>query len=261
VEVPHQGQQSGLIYRYSVDLLEAALKAGGWQGVLRERSHRHGEELNQGHWAKEMARGTAGYDVCWFMTSADRERRLNAVRVPMYQGLFGWRLLLTAKGTQARFSRLRGMADWRQIGLVQGPDWPDTEILRANGLRVSTPERYDTMLEWLRQGRVDAFPRAVVEAFVEAQAHPGIEVEPLWALHYPTALYFFVNRGRPALLATLRQGMEALASSGRLRQLFEARFATVLASADLGKRRILRLNNPLLPLGTPLKRSELWWEP
>jgi len=261
VEVPHQGAQSSLIYRYSLELLDAALKAGGWRGELREHAHAAGEELHQGVWAREMALGTPGFDVCWFMTNADRERRLHAVRVPMYRGLFGWRLLLVAKGQQARFAGLRGAQDWRQVGLVQGQDWPDTDILRANGLRVSTPARFDTMLDWLRQGRVDAFPRAVVEAFVEAEAHPGVEVESQWALHYPAALYFFVNRRRPLLLAALRQGMEFLVVSGRLQQMFDARFAPLLARAELGRRRVLRLRNPMLPAGTPVDRSALWWAP
>ncbi len=261
VELPHQGAQSSLIYRYSLALLDMALKAGGWKGAMREHPHRRGEDLQQGVWAREMAAGTPGYDVCWFMTSADRERRLNAVRVPMYRGLFGWRLLLIAQGQQARFSALRGAQDWRQLSLVQGRDWPDTDILRANGLRVSGPDRYDTMLDWLRQGRVDAFPRAVVEAFVEAETQAGVTVESQWAVHYPTALYFFVNRSRPALLATLRQGMEALVANGQLRHLFEAHFAALLARADLGNRRVLRLRNPLLPAGTPLDRSALWWQP
>lgn len=261
MEVPHQGAQSSLIYRYSLALLDLALKAGGWRGAMREHPHRPGEDLQQGVWAREMARGTPGYDVCWFMTSADRERRLNAVRVPMYRGLFGWRLLLVAQGQQARFSALRGAQDWRQLSLVQGRDWPDTDILRANGLKVSGPDRYETMLDWLRQGRVDAFPRAVVEAYVEAETHPGLAVESQWALHYPTALYFFVNRNRPVLLARLRQGMEALVDNGQLQHLFESHFAPLLARADLGRRRVLRLRNPLLPLGTPLDRSALWWRP
>lgn len=261
VTVPHQGAQSTLIYRYSLELLHAALKQGGWRGEVRERTHAPGEELHQGVWAREMALGTPDFGVCWFMTSADRERRLPAVRVPMYRGLFGWRLLVVAQGQQARFAGLRGAQDWRQVGLVQGPDWPDTEILRANGLRVSTPERYGTMLDWLRQGRVDAFPRAVVEAFVEAETHPGLAVEAQWAFHYPTALYFFVNRRRPALLAALQKGMETLVLTARLQQMFEARFSPLLARADLGGRRVLRLRNPLLPAGTPLGRSALWWTP
>jgi hypothetical protein len=257
VHIPPQGENSPPIYRYVTEVLPAALAAGGLKATLVQAA----EDAPQSRWIRQMELGYEGFDITWFMTNNDRERRLAPVRVPLFMGLFGWRLLLVLPNQMERLARLRTLVQWREVPLVQGQDWPDTDVLRANQLQVVTASRYANLLALLRSGRAMAFPRAVVEAAAELALLPDLRIEPNWVINYPAAMYFFVNRKRPELHAALNRGMEAMADDGRLRQMLLAHFGDMLKQARLRERRVLRLDNPNLPPQTPLGRKGWWLEP
>ena len=257
VYIPPRGENSLPIYRYVTAVLAQALAVGGLNIELAQAA----EDAPQSRWIRQMELGYEGFDISWFMTNNDRERRLEPVRVPLFMGLFGWRLLFVLPSQLARLSRLRTLVQWREVPLVQGHDWPDTDVLRANQLQVVTAPRYENLLALLRSGRAVAFPRAVVEASSELGSLPDLRIEPNWVLNYPAAMYFFVNRKRPELLAALKKGMETMANDGRLRQHLLAHFGDLLKQARLGDRRVLRLDNPNLPPQTPLDRKAWWLQP
>lgn len=56
----------------------------------------------------------------------------------------------------------------------------------------------------------------------------------------------------------LKTGLEAMVADGSLEVLVNRHFQDDLLKADLGRRTILRLENPFLPPGTPLKEKRLW---
>jgi ABC-type amino acid transport substrate-binding protein len=114
----------------------------------------------------------------------------------------------------------------------------------------------------LQKQRGDAFPRAVFEAYGDAiRQREQFAVESELVLVYPSAVYFFVHRDNQRLASAIERGLRQLIASGRFDLLFQQRYGAAIVLANLGKRRQIRLGNPLAPLNFPLSDSPLWFQP
>ena len=221
-------------------------------------------EMTQGRTLIELAGGTAPVDVMWTMTDTQREGSgLLPVRIPIDRGLMGWRLLLVRRAELADWRRVRTLSDLRQRLAGQGHDWPDTTILRANGLQVGTSSGYEALFRMLVAGRIDYFPRSIVEVDAELATgrYPKLALVPNLMLHYPAAAYLFVSPRRPDLAADLRAGLEAAVADGSFQRLHREHYGALVKSHPVAADRVVRLSNPLLPPETPVGRRELWLQP
>lgn len=202
-------------------------------------------------------------DVVWSMTSIKREKQNRAIRIPLMKGLMGYRLLIIRAEDQQWFRRLQSLDELRELRAGQGHDWPDIEILHTNGLSVEGEEDYDNLFVHLQQGKFDYLPRAINEPWQELAARPelGLMVEEGLLLYYPTAEYFFVNKKNTALAQRLEQGLLRAIEDGSFDKLFRQHpiNANAFGQANLLGRRVLRLENPLLPKDTPFADTHLWW--
>ncbi|MBD9484811.1 transporter substrate-binding domain-containing protein [Pseudomonas sp. PDM14] len=200
-------------------------------------------------------------DVVWTMTSVERERRLLPVRIGIDKGLFGWRVALLRQDRPDLLREVRNLADLQSLRAGQGHDWPDTDILRWQGLPVVVTASYDSLFRMLAAGRFDYFPRSVLEAWDEVQHNPqaGAVIDPHLVLRYPTACYFFFSPRNPQLAATVRRGMEKALADGSFDRLFLQHYGPLLRQARLDQRQLIELHNPLLPAATPLQRKALWF--
>ena len=105
-------------------------------------------------------------------------KRLLPIRIPIQKGILGWRVGLIRKGDQGRFAGVDTLEDLKRVRLAQGQEWPDTLILRANGIDVITAPRYEGLFKMLVSKRFDYFPRSVNEIWDELESHAGtLEVE------------------------------------------------------------------------------------
>jgi hypothetical protein len=158
-------------------------------------------------------------------------------------------------------SGVHSVQELRHFTAGQGHDWPDTEILRGNGLNVVGVPRYDSLFHMLAMKRFDYFPRSIAEIWAEAQQHraEGIVIDRNLVIRYPTAFYFFVNKHDTALAETIRSGLEHAIADGSFDRLFCQHHARVIEQAQLGRRTLIELDNPILPPQTPLARKELWF--
>lgn len=203
-------------------------------------------------------------DVVWTITSREREQQLLPIRIPLDKGLYGYRVLLIRAGDQPRFDAVRQLKDLAPLIAGQGHDWPDTKILRANGLRVETNSRYISSFEMLARGRFDYFPRGVSEIGPELQQHRDLSLalEQRLLLYYPSAMYFFVNPQATQLAARLQKGLEAALADGSFDRLFNQHPAMREALRLLQQeRQLLVLTNPLLPEQTPVNVARYWYRP
>lgn len=221
------------------------------------------EPMNQGRAISQLAIGEQ-IDVIWSMTSRLRENQLRPIRIPLLKGLMGYRIFVIRAEDEVWFRTLRTLDQLRDLRVGQGHDWPDADILRANGFRVETSTDYETLFQMLQAGRFDFMPRAVNEPWEEVHARKelNLTVENTLLLYYPTANYFFVNKDNDALAKRLEKGLELAIADGSFDQLFNRHpiNAFALEHARLNQRRMLKLENPLLPMATPLARKELWWQ-
>jgi len=201
-------------------------------------------------------------DVAPMPSSAEREARLLAVYIPINRGVLGWRLGLIRKGDAARFAGVNTLDDLKRVRLAQGMHWPDTDILRANDIPVITGPNYEGLFKMVIGSRFDYFPRSVMEIWNEQASNAeALEVEPRIALHYPYhASYYMLNRGNTKLAETIRQGLEKALADSSADRLFEQHHGESLRKAQLDKRVIIELKNPLVTPGTPVNRPELWYD-
>jgi len=249
--------------QYPLQLLQQALQASGADLALQPSQ----QMMLQGRALLELQADRGAVDVVWSMTSREREQELLPIRIPICKGLFGYRLLLLQRGqldAQRLLDEVASLDDLGRHTLLQGHDWPDTTILRANGLRVQTGTSVEALLHLLQQGRGLAFPRAVLEVDLELAAYAGqVRLERGLALRYPTAVYFFVRKGAEQLARQIELGLEQLIANGGFERLFQRHFGGSLQrhlarTPGAPVRRVFDLHNPLLPPKTPLHRRELW---
>ena len=220
------------------------------------------EEQNDETRIAEIARGSL--DLFWAATSSDLEQRLLPVRIPLYKGLLGHRLLVIRQQDAARFANVRTLADLAQLKAGQGRFWSDTRILKTAGLNVVTAVKATSLYPMLDGGRFDYYPRGASEAWreIDEQRALPLIVEPHLLLIYKMPLYFFVSQQNPQLAQRIKQGLERAIADGSFDRYFygHPEIKALLARSNMKQRTALYLENPDLPSATPLQRPELWFD-
>lgn len=200
------------------------------------------------------------YDVSWMHTDAYKEQMLTPIRIPMFKGMIGWRVMLVSEFRAEELAKVRTKEQLATFtaGLVKG--WPDVPIMEAAGFPVHSTEVASDIPLLVKQNRVDIFPRAINEVWDELPNYlmDGVVLDQSIALYYPSATYLFVAKKNKALASLLEQGLNKAIDDGSFDELFNKHFGEALKKANLDKRHIIRIDNPNLPSATPLKDSRLW---
>ena len=201
-------------------------------------------------------------NVLWTMTNVDREQSMRAIRIPLLKGLIGYRLLVIRKEDQAKFAKITTKGELLALRAGQGMHWPDTEILRANKFQVTEAMAKENLYKMLVAKRFDFFPRGATEVNLEADLirAQNLMVEPRLILHYPAALYFFVNKKNTELAQRLEKGFSIIQRNGEFDKLFLSA-ERVKSAIDILKepqRKIIQLDNPYLPSDAPLNIPQYW---
>ncbi len=246
---PTAGDRFG---RYVVRLLAEAIQRSHLDCRLQPLP---AQRIIQGRLELELAQPEGQADLMWAMASRQRETQVTAVRVPLDRGLIGWRVLVVRRGELSRWPRTLSLEQLQPRRAGQGLHWPDVDILRSNGLRVETGLDAQTLYAMLHKGRIDYFPRSVLEVTDELAQHTAsdLAIVPGLLLRYPAVSYVYLGTGAAALARPLTDALRALAAEGRLRALFDEFFGAQLAALQLPQRRVIPLGNPLNPPGfTPI---------
>ncbi|MDE1463458.1 substrate-binding periplasmic protein [Spartinivicinus poritis] len=201
-------------------------------------------------------------NVLWTMTSRRREELLLPIRIPLLKGLLGHRIFIIKEADKAKFESIKSLKALKQYRAGQGHDWPDTTILKANGIPTVTSPDYEGLFAMLKHGRFDYFPRGVTEIWGEVASHhqERFIVNQTLMLVYPAPFYFFVNKANTALADRLERGLWIAIKDGSFDKLFynHPAHAEVFKSAKMENRIIFNFINPLLPSETPLDNQVLW---
>ncbi|VUD68895.1 hypothetical protein TDB9533_04254 [Thalassocella blandensis] len=219
------------------------------------------EVYNQARQQEEVFTGSLS--VFWAGTSKSLEEKFQPVRIPLFKGLLGHRVLLIRKGDQSRFDQVSSLEALKQIRFGQGSTWADTEILRAAGFNLITAPKYQSLFYMLDGKRFDAFPRGVHEPWQEVVKFKALDlaVEERLMLVYRMPLYFFVSKSNSALYQDINEGLEKAIADGSFDTYFLQHPLTkeVLRMANMDNRRIFYLQNPFAHPETPFDRKELWY--
>ncbi|MDF3012084.1 MAG: hypothetical protein K0Q78_288 [Cellvibrio sp.] len=204
-------------------------------------------------------------DVVWYATTKDLEERLHPIRICIFRGLLGYRVLMIKTGTQHKFDGIKTLQDLKRVSLGQGHFWADTSVLTANNLNVVKVLKYEGLFYMLDGERFDAFPRGAHEPWSEMQRYPklALDVEKNLLLAYTNPFYFFVNRSNTQLANDIERGLRIAMEDGSLNEYFmnDPTVKDVIAKANLKSRTLIQLENPGLPEKTPVDDKSLWLDP
>jgi len=211
---------------------------------------------------RELAAGRS-INLAWVSMSASDEARLRPVRIPIYRGLIGYRVLLIRKDRQAEFDKIDSLDQLKALTGGQGFGWVDTGILRDAGLHVET-STYDSLFPMTEAGRIDYFPRGVVEAWTElaarGAANPDLVVERHLLLAYRSDFIFYTSKYDDALARTIETGLRAAYRDGSYQRLFDSQpvIQSALERAELAHRTVIHLDNHYLSDADRNIPSEYW---
>ncbi|WP_157822469.1 transporter substrate-binding domain-containing protein [Psychromonas sp. Urea-02u-13] len=212
-------------------------------------------KMKQGRALRELSKIDFSHlDLAHFTPTREREKQAIAVRIPLIQGLLGYRVCLINQGEQYRFANITNKNQWlaSNLSIGQHQNWPDTLVLKDNGLAVKTSYKYELLFQQLAKQRFDCFARGANEIVYEQHTHQDLDlvIEKEIVLHYPFPLFFFVNKNNPNLAKRLLLGLSKLRDNGTSEALFEYYYQTQIEDLNLENRHIIELQNPTLSYQT-----------
>lgn len=245
---------------YYVNLLKMTLEASRApeEQIVLQFSDR---QFTQWRWLAELTHSGKKSNVLWTATSTRRESLLRPIRIPMFKGLIGVRVLVIRREDEQKFRQLNHLHDLQKLVAGQGAGWPDTAILRANGLPVTESVGKEQLYKMLAAKRFDYFPRGVTEianesAFLEQHK---LMVVPNIHLSYPAAMYFFVNKENEELAKRIETGFELMIDNGQFDAFFYGHSRIKQGLPYLQGSRTIALKNPSLPALTPVNNPRYWY--
>ena len=205
------------------------------------------EEITQGRALKELNSDNA-INLTWSATTSAREQSLTAIKIPLYQGLIGWRVFIIDKNKQEKFDQIKSIKALGNMLAIQRFDWPDYQVFIENNLNVDGNLASSQMYKAIENGLADYFPRSVLEVTRELTSIKSnkLAIEKSLLLKYSSAYYFFVGKQNTELAKTIKKGFELALADGSYQQLFQQHFGKTIAALKLDDRTVLHLSSSLL---------------
>ena len=251
---------SGTIYEYRWKLLELALTHTNDMAKPLQLAP-FTENVTQNRGISLLEAGDI--DVIALGTNAEREAQLLPVKIDILRGIVGFRLLVIRAADQERITQMDEVSLRKKLMFGLNSQWADLPIMRANGFSVVTSSDYENLFAMLAANRFDAFPRGLNEARRELderkQNYPQLAIEKSKALYFPYPVYFWVNKNNVALAKRIELGLNRSLADGSFRKLFESYHAAEIAAIKKEKRKVILLENTILPAGNAKPDTSWWW--
>jgi hypothetical protein len=219
--------------------------------------------LQQGRALREL-KANRTIDVYFAGTNIEREKELQAIRIPLSKGILGYRGLIIHKSKIKHFEKIKTLSDLKPLTACQGMHWPDSDILENADIKVQRVAIYEQMFDMVDAGRCDYFPRAMHEGFVEIQARAEKFPELAWytdlIIQYPFPMYFFTSKENIALAERLEKGLMIAINNGQFIEYMQQHKTTqhLFPMTNWLDNRMIHLENPNLPADTNTNNEQLW---
>lgn len=176
-----------------------------------------------------------------------RQAGLVPVRFPIHLGVNRYRVCFVHAPRQAAVRATKSKDELARLRMVQGRDWPDVPVLRANGLNVAEVNTYEAMFELVALGRADLFCRHVLEIGQEIHAHQGVAglaLDDSLLLSYDLPQYLYTHPDNRAAIDRVERGLKLSFADGSLQALMRRDLKPSLARLRLPQRRLITLDSP-----------------
>ncbi|MCM2679979.1 transporter substrate-binding domain-containing protein [Echinimonas agarilytica] len=237
--------------------------------MLTEKEYGHAEAQFSGTEMSEQqglrALFSGQIDIAFLPTSTQREFSFKAVKVPLLQGMLGYRLLLTHSEHNDKFAGISSLQDLKNNAVAGfGLHWEDLRILYRNRIPVIASAGYQDLFAMLATSQIDYLPRGLNEIYIEIEQqsdrYSDLMINSDIALYYPFPRYFFVNRSNEGLARRLEKGLDMAIEDGSFKAIFEKHFSDVIQRVQSQSRHLIELQNPFLPDDLPPMHTD-WWMP
>lgn len=239
-----------------LELVELALKKNSTPQNISHAT----EYLSDARLVEEVRNGNI--DLIWSGASQDLQNQLQAIKIPIFKGLAGYRTFVIEKNSQYKFSSINNINDLKTLKAGLGRFWSDTKILEAANIDVIKPVKAEGLFHMVEGDRFDYLPLGVHESHgvVHDQHELDLAVERNILLVYPSAMYFYVSKQNEKLYQTLNDGLEIAIKDGSFDEVFynSDLIKNTFESSKFTERTMINIDNPYLPKDAPTDRKELW---
>lgn len=176
-----------------------------------------------------------------------RAAGLAPLRFPIHLGANRYRVCFVHAPRQPVVRAADTLAAVAKLRHVQGRDWADVAVMRANGFTVAEVNTYEALFELVAVGRADLFCRSVLEMGHEVRAHaglPGLAVEDSLLLSYDLPQYLYTHVDNHLAIERVERGLRLAFADGSLQALLRHYLQPSLARLDLPRRRLFTLEAP-----------------
>ncbi len=186
-----------------------------------------------------------GVDLVCATISRARKWVLKAIKIPLTKGYIGYRLIMVNQNDKNLFADVTNADQLNRFRLGQEYDWPDTQILRENGVHVVTSQTYDSLFTMLNHHIIDGFPRGIYEITYEIKTHPKMNLAIANGIYlkYPLDSFFYVKKSNLKLAQRIKEGLLAGQRDGSFDRLFKEKMQPAIDAAHLDKRHAIKLAN------------------
>ena len=206
-----------------------------------------GIEMTHSRKIKSVSKG--GISIIWSAANRKTQKKLDAIKIPIYGGLMGYRVFIINKEIQDKLSLVKDLDDLRSFTVGQGIGWGGAKILKHAKFKV-VEAKYNSLFKMVDLKRFDLFSRGIQEAYPEVDIRktllPSLVVEKDLGVHYPKAVFFYVKKGNKELKDALEMGLNMAYEDGSFLKLFKnhSYIKKALTDANMESRRWFKIENP-----------------
>ncbi|MCK0067902.1 hypothetical protein [Kordiimonas laminariae] len=249
---------------FFLELLQEALNAADGDHTLENYSL---VRYNQARTLSELSHGQAPFNLYLTGHDKDREQTLLQIDIPLTKGLLGTRVLFVQPKSDAKINQITSFEDLKTFTFASGTTWPDTPILKHNGLTV-VPAPNESLPIMLARQRVDIYPRSVMEWERNKEAleryfkRGEILLNTHVILKYKSDLFFYMNKSDIKHAAILQQGLERIMENGVYDRMFKKASNLQIALDAVMKHNpiVFELENPRLSKRVQNIPEKYWYQ-
>lgn len=245
---------------YPVELLTAALKA-------TEKEYGACKLVGVGPMNQKRAIKSVidnKIDIAWVPATANNNKVLSPIKVPLRKGLLGWRLLLVNESDLSKFSEVDTLAELSEFKTGFGADWQDLPVMQKNFDSVVLSNTYEQLFKLLHKKRFEFFSRGLHEAWDEIEYHKADDYQfavlDHIMLRYKAVDLFYVNKQNKQLQKRLSKGMNKIIINGTFNDLFYSYYSYFIDTANINLKTVIELENPNFPDDVAFKDPQLWFQ-
>lgn len=168
---------------------------------------------------------------------------------PVEFGVMAYRVCFVAPEFLDTSNTIDALHKLQAYSIGQGTGWPDTPIMRYNGLKVHEVLKSSQLIAMTERGRFDFFCRGLTEPMIEINRYKGrfpLVLNQSFMLQYELPRFFYTNKSNQAAMVRVREGLKRSYADGSAQSLFKSLYQTHFDFINAEQRTVLTLSNPNL---------------